>query len=168
MTFPSGWAHQRTTAPQPWTEESQVTTWASPVWPAVKASYNELGTDRLGHGSAHCTTPSHVPARLRQNRTTDGLTSPARSRLLTPTGSLYGPGLVVSRPRQGSNPSNGIHNHRNCRPGWRTRWVQLPPAAHRSTHALARVHVNLGHTGKAQVQATLSIMMVAARGTELR
>ena len=29
-------------------------------------------------------------------------------------------------------------NHRNCRPGWRTRWVQLPPAAHCSTHALAR------------------------------
>ena len=32
-------------------------------------------------------------------------------------------------------PSNDIHN---CRPGWRTCWVQLPPAAHRSTHALAQ------------------------------
>jgi hypothetical protein len=32
--------------PQPWTEEFQVmvTTWASPVWPAVKESYKELGT----------------------------------------------------------------------------------------------------------------------------
>ena len=42
-----------------------------------------------------------------------------------------------------SNPSNGTHN---CRPGWRTCWVQLPSAAHRSTHALARSHP--GHTGR--------------------
>jgi hypothetical protein len=46
----------------------------------------------LGYGRTHGTTPSHVPARLRPTRTTDTLTSPARSRLLTPTGSLYGPG----------------------------------------------------------------------------
>ena len=55
----------------------------------------------LGHGRTHGTTPSHVPAWLRPTRTTDTLTSPARSRLLTPTGSLYGPGLDESRPRQG-------------------------------------------------------------------
>ena len=29
-------------------------------------------------------------------------------------------------------------NHRNCRPGWRTCWVQIPQAAHCSTHALTR------------------------------
>jgi hypothetical protein len=77
-----------------------------------------------------------------------------------------------------SNPSNGIHNHRNCRPGWRTcsRWEssgilkitiypdiypdltpggsQIPPAAHRFTHALARSTNSPGHTGKAQVRST--------------
>jgi hypothetical protein len=46
MTLLSRLSHHRTTAPQQWTEESQVmvTTRASPVWPAVKASYGELVT----------------------------------------------------------------------------------------------------------------------------
>ncbi len=48
-----------------------------------------------------------------------------------------------------SNPSNGIHNHRNCRPAWRACWVQLPLATHCST--LARSPKSPGHTGKAQV-----------------
>ena len=55
----------------------------------------------LGHGRTHGTTLGHGPVRLRPTRTTDRLTSPAWSRLLTPTGSLYGPGLDGSRPRQG-------------------------------------------------------------------
>ena len=224
----------------------------------------------LGHGRNHGTTLGHGPVRLRPTRTTDGLTSPARSRLLTPPSTgpawmghvpdradslrpsnargvghggnscsaradsdfLYDvpvtshatltdlvtvmtritPHQVTCNARAGRVPpsthtitanrqnvqsntrfsqvtydksydmplrhhhkkldalwkAQGVShtpwrplsasrthptastNHRNCRPGWRTCWVRLPPAAHRSTHALARSYITPGHTRKAQ------------------
>ena len=64
-------------------------------------TYGHLCTSRHGHGHGRNLIPSHVPARLRPTRTTGGLTSPARLRLITPTGSLHGPGPAVSCPRQG-------------------------------------------------------------------
>ena len=64
-------------------------------------TYCHLCTSRHGHGHGRNLIPSHVPARLRPTRTTGGLTSPARLRLITPTGSLHGPGPAVSCPRQG-------------------------------------------------------------------
>jgi len=74
----------------------------------------------LGHGRTHGTTLGHGPVRLRPTRTTDRLTSPAWSRLLTPTGSLYGPGLDGSRPQQGRRPP-----HRPNPKGWSRHGTKL-------------------------------------------
>ncbi len=53
------------------------------------------------------------------------------------------------------NPSNGIHNHRICSPGWRTCWVQLPPAAYCSDHAIARSYTTLGRPRRCKLQFNL-------------
>ena len=91
----------------------------SPVTVAQRSPFTpSTSRHEVGHSRNHGSIPSHVPARLRLNRITRGLTSPARARPLTPTGSLLGPGQAVSRTLKGSTlytvqPLNGIGHGRD-------------------------------------------------------